>query len=283
MKVDFVMDWTKSLCRWFPAALAVAMSVLVACSADGEPEAGGLPPGVVEGSPSIGTALVTSPSPSASTAVPSVTACPNQAAVAGDPARQIGPAVTGDVDGDGATDRVHIAVDPAGGEGCSAFVVVEAAAGTTAAPTWEIGSQGGLPAPRIRGFADLNGSGGEEVLVDEAAGASTQFVGAFIYSDDGLARVTVPGGVGSDVPGTENLFPYGGSVGHLEAADCAGDGTIVISTAVPGSDQGVYEIERRFYVFDGTDLERGDVESESAPIARLSRFPEYSSSPFGSC
>ena len=275
------MDWTTAWRRWFP--VAVALCLFVACSGDEEPQAGELPPGVVEGSPSIGIAPVTSPSPSRSTPA-AAAVCPNQEAAAGDPARQIGPAVSGDVDGDGISDRVHVAGDQAGTEGCSAFVVVETAAGIDAAPAWEIGSQGGLPAPRIHGFADLDGSGGDEVLVDEAAGASTQFVGAFIYTDDGLERVTVPGGVGSELaPGAENLFAYGGSVGHLDAADCAGDGTIVISTATPSSEQGVYEIERRFFVFDGTDLERGEVKTERAPISRMSRFPEYSSSPFGSC
>jgi hypothetical protein len=131
---------------------------------------------------------------------------------------------------------------------------------------------------------DIDGGAGEEILVDEAAGASTQFVGAFIYSDDALQRVTVSGGLDqASAAGTENLFPYGGSVGHVEAVDCTSSGTVVVSTAMPGSSQGSYEIERRFYAFDGAVLKREDVESARVPIARLSRFPEYSSSPFGSC
>jgi hypothetical protein len=214
--------------------------------------------------------------------------CPNQTAVANDPARQVGSTVTTDVDGDGATDEVHLASDGAGGEGCSAFVVVELASSTVvAAPVWEVGSQGGLPAPRIHGFVDIDGAGGQEILVDEAAGASTQFVGAFIYIEEGLERVTVSGGLSeSSAAGTESLFPYGGSVGHVEAVDCAEEGTVVVSTATPGptqNGQALYEIERRFYAFDGAVLETEDVETAEIPIARLNRFPEYASSPFGSC
>lgn len=285
MKVDVVMGWTERLRGWFPlVAIAFLFS---ACSGD-DPEVGELPPGVFEGSPSVGIANPTasvSPSASASVGTPD---CPNEEAVAGDPARQIGSSLSADIDGDGAADDIHVALDEAGGEGCAAFVVVELASGTVdAAPVWQVGSQGGLPAPRIYGFVDIDGAGGEEILVDEAAGASTQFVGAFIYTDDVFQRVTVSGGLDStSAPGTESLFPYGGSVGHVEAVDCASPGTVVVSTATPGSTQdgqSLYEIERRFYSFDGARLEREDVETHQVPIARLSRFPEYTSSPFGSC
>lgn len=279
------MGWTERLRRWFPL---IAVAFLFAACSGGEPEVGELPPGVFEGSPSVGIATPSaSVSPSAAVSVASPE-CPNEDAVAGDPARQIGPSLSADVDGDGAADDIHLAVDETGGEGCAAFVVVElASSGVDAAPVWQVGPQGGLPAPRIQGFVDIDGAGGQEIVVDEAAGASTQFVGVFIYTDGALQRVTISGGLDStSAPGTENLFPYGGSVGHVEAVDCASTGTVVISTATPGSTQdgqGLYEIERRFYSFDGALLEREDVETHQVPIARLSRFPEYASSPFGSC
>ena len=284
VKVDVVMVWTERLRRWFPL-VAVAF-LFVACSG-GEPETDELPPGVFEGSPSVGLATPSaSVSPSAS--APVAADCPNEEAVAGDPARQIGSSLSADIDGDGASDDIHLAFDESGGEGCAAFIVVElASTARDAAPVWQIGSQGGLPAPRIHGFADIDGAGGQEIVVDEAAGASTQFVGAFIYADDALQRITVSGGLGStSAPGTESLFPYGGSVGHVEAVDCVSPGRVVVSGATPGSTQDgepLYEIERRFYVFDGAVLERDDAETQQVPIARLNRFPEYASGPFGSC
>lgn len=280
------MGWTERLRRWFPL-IAAAAFLFVACSGD-EPEVGELPPGVFEGSPTVGIATPSvSVSPSASIPVASPD-CPNEDAVAGDPARQVGSSSSADVDGDGAADDVHLAMDEAGGEGCAAFVVVElASSGVHAAPVWQVGPQGGLSTPRIQGFADINDAGGEEIVVDEAVGASTQFVGAFIYTDNALQRVTISGGLETtSAPGTENLFPYGGSVGHVEAVDCASPGTVVISAATPASTQegqGIYELERRFYSFDEASLEREDVETQQVPIARLSRFPEYASSPFGSC
>lgn len=284
VKVDVVMGWTERLRRWFPL---VAVAFLFAACSGGESEVGELPPGVFEGSPSVGLATPSaSVSPSAS--APAAADCPNEDAVAVDPARQVGSSLSADVDGDGAADDIHLAMDEAGGEGCAAFVVVELASSSVdAAPVWQVGSQGGLPAPRIQGFVDINDAGGEEIVVDEAVGASTQFVGAFIYTDGALQRVTISGGLEStSAPGTESLFPYGGSAGHVEAVDCASPGTVVISAATPASTQegqGVYEIERRFYSFDGAVLERDDVETQQVPIARLSRFPEYASSPFGSC
>ena len=169
-----------------------------------------------------------------------------------------------------------------------AFIVVELGNVTVvAAPVWEVGAEGGLPQPRIHGFIDIDGRPGTEVLVDEAAGASTQFVGAFAAVEEDLERVTAEGGVAPGAGPVADLFPYGGSVGHIEAVDCTTDG-IVVSTATPSgssADAGsvAYEVERRFFSFDGVDLEEEDVETETVPIEELNRFPEYESSPFGNC
>ena len=282
--VSFFRDSTRAVTRWFPL-LAVSLLV-VACSGDrGGDE---LPPGVAEGSPSIGVAAPTASA--APTTQPVATVCANEEAVAGDPARQIGASTSTDVDGDGAPDEVKLASDPQGTTGCIAFVAVETATGDlAAAPVWELGTEGGLPQPRVHGFVDIDGRAGDEILVDEAAGASTQFVGAFVYLDGSLRRVTVEGGL-DGAPGSQagDLFPYGGSVGHIEAVDCIGEGSIVISSATPSSDLGdaeqrLYEIERRVYAFNGAILEREDMQTHRVPIDELDRFPEYSSSPFGSC
>jgi hypothetical protein len=287
-KVNAVMAWTKSSLRWFPIALVLCLAV--ACSGDGEPEAGDLPPGVVEGSPTVGVGGAT-PSSSPTTAQPTATPeCPNEAAVATDPSKQAGASVAADVDGDGVSDDIHIALDGAGGEGCAAFLVIETGAGATvAAPAWEVGAQGGLPAPRINTFIDIDERAGAEVLVDEAAGASTQFVGAFMYLDEDLHRVTVEDGIGAEaeIGGASDLFPYGGSVGHLSMVDCTGEG-VVIATATPSTEpgaaeEGIYEYRRRIYSFDGSVLVKEDTEVHDVPTTGFNRFPEYGGSPFGNC
>ena len=286
VRTGTVMSWTTIRALVFPAL--VVAGLLASCSGGEEPSE--LPPGVVEGSPEVapGTGLPSATPTATDTSSPIV--CPNESAVAADLGRQVGPSTETDIDGDGALDKVRLAADPAGPEGCRTFIVVDVGGvSTVAAPVWEVGSQGGLPQPRIHGFVDIDGRPGAEILVDEAAGASTQFVGAFVYLDDDLQRVTADGGLGAEVPsGAADLFPYGGSVGHVEAVDCAGDETIVVSVALPSADQaaaqeGIYEVRRRFFVFDGGVLERDEVETEDVPIDELDRFPEYAASPFGSC
>ena len=283
--MNAVKAWTKASLRWFPIVLAVA----VACSGGDQP-VGDLPPGVVEGSPTVGVGTAT-PSLSPTTAPPTATAqCANEAAVATDPSKQAGGSVAADVDGDGVSDDIHIALDDAGGEGCAAFLVIETATGATvAAPVWEIGEQGGLAAPRINTFVDIDERAGSEVLVDEASGASTQFVGAFMYLDDDLRRVTVEGGIGTEaeVGGAPGLFPYGGSVGHLSMVDCTGQG-VVIATATPSTEpdaaeEGVYEYRRRIYSVDGSVLVKEDTEIHEVSTTGFNRFPEFGGSPFGNC
>ena len=246
-----------------------------------------LPPGVVEGSPEVLVGSIT-PSPTATSTASED--CSNEAAIAADPARQVGTSLRADLDGDGVEDTLRLAADPAGPEGCSNFVVAELGAGdVVSAPVWEIGPEGGLPEPQIHGVADLDGRPGAEIIVDEAAGASTQFVGAFMVVDGDLERITVRGGLDSATgAGIEDLFPYGGSAGHIEAVDCAGDGRVVVSTGAPSSDQaemaeGIYEVERRFFTFDDATLTLAETVRTELPIDELQEFPEYSASPFGSC
>lgn len=210
--------------------------------------------------------------------------CANEATIAGDPARQVGGSTSGDVDGDGAADSIHLASDPAGAVGCSAFVVVDVGSSTLAAPTWELGAQGGLPQPRVNSLAQVDDKPGLEVVVDEAAGASTQFVGLYTFDGGDLKRVTISGGTKSEIAsGTTDLFPYGGSVGHLDAVDCSEQGGVVISSATPSSTATVYDVTRRFYSLSGTKLKLDDEKSASVPIDQLNRFPEFAAGPFGSC
>ena len=275
------MAWTDGRRGWFP--LAVTLALLVACSSGvEEPE---LPPGVVEGSPPVAPAASSSAAPTPTSAA--AADCSNEVSVAADPARQLGTSRAADVDGDGVIDTVALASDPAGPEGCTTFVVADLGDSVVAEPVWEAGPEGGLPQPRLHGLTDIDGRPGNEILVDEAAGASTQFVGAFVVVDGDLERVTIEGGVGEDGDGLDDLFPFGSSVGHIEAVDCVGE-QVVVSTATPSSDQneqanGIYEVERRFYEFDGATLETVETERVEAPVDRLNDFPEFGSAPFASC
>ena len=278
------MDWTKWVRVVFPAI--AALMLLAGCS--GDPDTGDeLPPGVTEGSPSVG--LPTGPASATPTAVATASTCPNEAAVVADPVKQLGGSRPADVDGDGRFDDVFIAADSAAPAECAAFVVARLSSGTTvAAPAWEIGRDGGLPQPRIHATVDVDGRPGSEILVDEAAGASTQFLGAYVFSEGDLVEVTVTGTLpSSSVTGTSDLFAYGGSVGHLDAVDCVEEG-IVVSSATPSTDgdeqaEGIYIVERHFFVFDGATLQREDVAKEKVPVDQLARLPEYGGTPFGSC
>ncbi len=259
------------------AIAAVAAVVLGACSDDPAPEP--------EPSPSPLDTVATTPAPTTPTGE---AACPNEPEVVADPTRRLQAPVREDVDGDNFPEEIFIAFDPGGAIGCRAFIVVDIDDTLQSVAIWEVGPQSGLPRPSIHGFVDINGEEGAEILVDEAAGASTQFVGAFVFADGSLSRITVPGGGGSSFPELGDLFPYGGSVGHLDAVDCAEDGTIVVSTAVPGRSQedlenGIYTVERTFFRLDGAELHKEGKTREQVPVGDLEQYPEFAAGPFGSC
>ncbi|MEA2447540.1 MAG: hypothetical protein QOK47_1177 [Actinomycetota bacterium] len=222
------------------------------------------------------------PSPSVEQPSPTPTfECPNQASTVEDANALVGEPATSDVDGDGSSDAVSIHLDTAGERGCQAFLVVEVDTGRLSLPIWEVGPQGGLPQPTIKAIVDIDSDGSSEIVLDEALGASTQFVGLYALSDGGLTWVrsrTDQGG----------LFPYGGSVGHLEAVDCTNEGSLVVSAALPSPDRSaqarqIYDVRRRFFSLEDGQLVAENTETESLPIDDLERFPEYLSSPFGNC
>lgn len=258
------------------AVVVVATVVLAGCSDDPAPEP--------EPSPSPLQTVATTPAPTASEEA----ACPNESVVVADPMKRLQAPVRRDVDGDVAPEDVYIASDPGDAIGCQAFIVVAIDATFHSVPIWEAGPQSGLPQPSIHGFVDIDGEPGVEILVNEAAGASTQFVGAFVFADGSLSRITVPEGAGASFPEFGDLFPFGGSVGHLDAVDCADDGTIVVSAAVPGRSQedlenGIYTVARTFFRLDGAELRKEDTTREQVPVGDLEQYPEFAAGPFGSC
>lgn len=238
----------------------VACLFLAACSGDAAPEARESP-------------ATRAPTTTTAPEYP----CPNQEAVIEDVSLRAGNPESGDVDGDGEADGVSIHYDAQGGTGCQAFVVAETSAGILSGPleTWR--GEFGLPMPTLNSLLEIDGEPGDEVVVNMGAGASTQFVGIVVADGSMLRQVT------TDVPGqaAPGMLASGGSVGHLEAVDCAPGGGVVASTAVPDGD--VYRVERIFLGFSGAELIRDDKDVQRVPIERIDRFPEYAASPFGGC
>lgn len=197
-----------------------------------------------------------------------------------DPSARIGGSLHGDVDGDDRPDEVSIAFDESGELGCQAFLVVEGSGDNAVVAIESFDSAYGLPQPRLNTLAEVDLVPGSEMVVDLVAGASTQFVGLFTMTERGVARVEIEG---DEFP-VDDLFPYGGSVGHVEASNCAEEeGTVVISSATPRGDE--YRVTRTFFTFEGSTprIALSSTERERVAFEELGRFPEYESSPFGGC
>jgi hypothetical protein len=254
------------------ACLSMALALGAACVSS-SPSAG--PPATVSTSTGEGA-----PSPTDSPTPDTVSGCPNEADVTSDPSALTGGSLRGDVDGDRSPDDVSLAFDDTGPIGCQAFLVVESSSESAVLAIESFDRAFGLPQPRLNRLAEVDSAPGSEVAVDLVAGASTQFVGLFTMTGGELARVEVEG---NDFP-ADDLFPYGGSVGHVEASDCAGTpGTIVITIATPKGDD--YQVTRRFFRFQGSTprVEPSSTERDRVAFEELGRYPEYRSSPFGGC
>lgn len=249
----------------FVAVLAVI--VPAACDDGGEP----VPSSRVTGS-AVPDASATSPSPS----VVAQGSCPNGPAAAA--AERLGGEVSGDVDGDGEDDDVYLVRDDEGGPGCRTFLIAETGSGTLVAPTSDEGVEHALQVPRINSLVQVDGRDGAEVIVDLEQGASTQFVGMFTVFDGTLQRVRVQGAAPSG-----DLFPYGGSVGHIEASDCGTDpGSVVVTTASPVGRR--YEV--RTTTYEMIDAALRPLEPERPRViepSELGHVGAFQSSPFGSC
>jgi hypothetical protein len=239
---------------------------------------------VASTTPSPGDSPTATVSPSA-TPTPTHSApadrCANEAAVTSSPDLLKPGSVRGDIDGDSRSDVVRIAIDPSGADGCRAFVVVHLAGGSTVTapiPQWEPTPV--LPAPHLNSLARIDGAPGDEVVIDVAAGASTQFEGVYTHSPGGLAPVTVRG------TAFNGLFAYGGSVGHLDGEACTGRGTVVISGATENGVSPVrYKVVRSFFQ-PGAGILRYRPSLTQRKILRLrtlQRLPEFSGAPFAGC
>jgi hypothetical protein len=268
---------------WAPAVLLVIAAVLIAAillgAFDDEEAPRRAAPSQTGLEPTPPPTPVASPTP---TTTPSpVPSCANEEQVVAATALRRPGVLGGDVDGDGTQDRVFLAVDEGGPAGCQGFVAVETPQGVLSAPVTEEDIPFELGLPVLNVLAPIDGLDGVDVVVDITAGASTGFVGVFSAGEGDLVRVTVEG----DLPATDDLFPYGGSVGHIDAADCTEDGLIVKSSATPRQGGDVYDIVRTFHVPAGTSLQPDSslTERTTRPAAELTDFPEFAVAPFRNC
>ena len=207
------------------------------------------------------------------------TACANERELGEDESARRA-VLRGDVTGDDRRDEVFLAVDEGGEPGCRALLFV-VDRGEKSAVSLDVEETGlGLGLPAITGLRQIDGLGGAEIVVDMVAGASTLFAGVFAFANGSLQQVRID----QSQPPTENLFAYGGGVGQLSAADCAADGTILISTAVPEGRR--YRVERHTYTFDGLVIAHDPSKDETLRrrLRMIPRsFPEFAGPPFSSC
>ena len=222
---------------------------------------------------------VTTPTPQVSEPAPPNTRCPNMPDVVSSGER-VGGELTGDVDGDGSDDVVYVVRDDEGPAGCQTFVVAETAVGRLSSPAEEPDVSYSLQAPRINSLVEVDDSPGAEILVDLEQGAATQFLGMFTVVGKKMERVRIGG-----APAYGNLFPYGGSVGHIEASNCTKEGgaELLIAMATPNATD--YTIRTVLYDMRGSTLQPLPLD-EQPPVATgtdVEASEGFDSSPFGAC
>lgn len=216
-------------------------------------------------------------------------ACENEGSVIDSATEPEEDVLKGDVDGDEDDDTVYLTADADADPGCRSFLIVVSGDTTYSAPVDPSGAPRSLPEPTLHSLIQLDFDPGSEIVVNLEAGASTQFVGVFKLTADGIERITIEGrgpGPFAQELGQDSLFPFGGSVGHVEAVDCINPGLIVMSAATPmGSGADRYEVERRFYRLEGTvlTLQPESTEVHQVDGLELEPFREFGTSPFGMC
>ena len=197
--------------------------------------------------------------------------------------------LTGDIDGDETGDSIFIATDEDAEAGCRSFLVVTSETTIYSAPVDPSGRPRTLTEPTLNSLIQFDFEPGMEIVVNLETGASTQFVGVFKLTTEGIERITIEGrgpGPFAQELAQDNLFPFGGSVGHLEAVDCLNPALIVMSAAIPmGNAADRYKVERRFFRLDSTVLALQPESTEVHEVKGLTvdSFREFAGSPFGSC
>jgi hypothetical protein len=258
--------------------LVVVQLALVGCTDDEPPE-----PTPETSTPPTPIATITPSVDASATVTPDETPepstdCPNETSALADRKLSRPNPLGGDVDGDGIADQISLVVDPQGGPGCRAFVVVDGLSGRMVAAITEPDLAIELGLPTLRGLIGIGDVGEDEIIVHIHSGASTEFLGLFTVVDGTLLRMSVAQGDGSGA-----LFASGGSVSHLEAIDCA-DANVVISSAV-SKGRFKYRVERAFHAVEDAQLipQPDLLEQRVVHIDDLGQLQEFTRTPFGSC
>ena len=255
------MDWRKVA---LTCLLLLAGST--ACTSDG-------------GDPSTRQASRT-PIPSEAPSPEPASACAEEIVTAESETHPAQSSFMGDVDGDGEHDPISIKSFPRAEPGCRAVLTAFPGGAPISVSLEQEGVDVASGAPTLLGAADVDGRPGSEIIVRLVSGASTEFLGLYSAASGSLERLTVKGGEFGD------LFPSGGSVGHLEQSDCAEPGTVVIATATP---QGAkYLVRRAGFVWDGDAFSPDSnatteevVDADDLASGAVLGFA--SGAPFGSC
>jgi len=220
-----------------------------------------------------------SPEPETPRADEPSTSCPNEEKLTTNERMHKGE-LRGDVTGDGEADVVLIGIDEEAEVGCRALLFVVAGDRTSAVSLDSEDTDMSLGMPALEGIKQIDGEGGNDVIVNLASGASTLFAGVFVFAAGGLEQVQIEG----SQPPVENLFAHGGGVTLLSAVDCGEDGTVLVSTAMTEGRR--YRVDRHAYESEDGVLVMNSSKDETQRLSLRAiprSFPEFAGPPFSSC
>jgi hypothetical protein len=176
-----------------------------------------------------------------------------------------GDALRGDVDGDGAKDRVTLRVDRKRPRACRHVLV----AGSMVAPVEPLPWPG--TDPRLLLLAEIDGRAGVETVVTMSPAAVYRPGAVFTARGGALARMRLEGGRPADLFPLADEFPSG--------VDCKGaPGTIVVTFGDVGDPDSHYDVQRTVYEASGVRFERRRSER-----LRVEVGSEERGAPFRSC
>jgi predicted small lipoprotein YifL len=177
-----------------------------------------------------------------------------------------GRALAGDVDGDGASDRVTLRADRERPRACRRLLVAELGGRTLAAAVRPLPWPG--TNPRLLLLAEIDGRAGAEPVVTLSPAAVYRPGAVFAVRGRKLARLRL---------GNSNLFPLDDE--FPADSDCAGEpGTIVVTTGAVGDPDTHFDAKRSVYRARGARFERLRTER-----LRVDARTQIGGDPFRSC
>jgi hypothetical protein len=193
----------------------------------------------------------------------------------------VGPAIGGDVTGDGRDDRASILGNEDAPPRCRYFVALATEGEMIVAPITPIEWMPDVPSLLMG--AEIDGQAGLELVVDFGGPGHPHRTGQ-VFSFDG--RWLVQMRTERSEVGYPMLFPLGGE--FAAGVDCAEEpGTIVVTVgglADGGNDDRHYDITRTFYRAAGAVFVQTREENHTVEVGTQSeRWPELADDPFRTC